>query len=236
MYARPAPSLGQYDLHHLIIFLMLTGAFVATAGLVLTVGYEYLCMGLKVFALRANQLGDYRLSQMAYVINGSTLSYGMCTLMGMFGLYQLKLDNLSKLMAMTGGWMGLSILLIGIYPLNYLEQHRFWSTSVLFSCIILCIITIVGWLSHKRYCTRGMTIVSILLFLGTFAILLQVDLKTLQLQPCPKVLEPHFCSIALNSWAMCILSIIWDVLLALNMRKLVIQDYQALSLRHLRGE
>ncbi|MGI2258823.1 hypothetical protein [Shewanella sp. GXUN23E] len=236
MYAKPAPSLGQYDLHHLIIFLMLTGAFVATAGLVLTVDYEYQRIGLKVFSLRANQLGDYRLSEMAYVINGSTLSYGMCTLLGMFGLYQLRLDRLSKLMALTGAWMGLSILLMGIYPLNYLTEHRFWSTNMLLSCLLICLVTIVGWLSHKCYCTRGMTVVSILLFLVSFSILLQVDLRTLRLLPCDQLMEPHFCATAMNSWAMSILSVIWDVLLALNMRKLVIKDYQTRSLRHLKGE
>ncbi|MCF1428519.1 MAG: hypothetical protein LPD71_06890 [Shewanella sp.] len=236
MYAKPIPSLGQYDLHHLIIFLMLAGGFVATAGLVLNVGYEYLCMGIQVFSLRANQLGDYRLSEMAYVLNGSVLSYGMCTLMSMFGLYQLKLDNLSKLMAVTGAWMGLSILLMGIYPLNYLAEHRFWSTSALFSCLLICLVTLVAWLNHKPYCTRGMTIVSILLFLGTFSILLQLDLRTLELKPCKQVMEPHFCATAMNSWAMAVLSITWNVLLALNMRRLVIQDYQNLSLRHLKGE
>lgn len=236
MYAKPVPSLGQYDLHHLIVFLTLTGALVATVGLLVTVSYEYSQIGIGVFTLRANQLGDYNLSELAYVINGSILSYGMCTLMGMFGLYQLKLDNLSKLMALTGAWMGLSILLMGIYPLNYLDEHRFWSTNMLFSSMVLSIVTIVGWLNHKSYCTRGMTVVSILLFLGSFSILLQVDLRTLQLQPCTQVFEAHFCSTAMNSWAMSILSISWDVLLAWNMRKLVIQDYQALSLRHLKGE
>lgn len=228
-------TLEQFDLHRLIVLLTITGAVLSSVSIVVTVLWDYFEHGTGVFSLITNQLGDYNRVSLAYVFNAGTLCYGMCTLMSMFGLYRLKLDRLSKILALIGTWLGISILLFGAFPLNFFSAHKMVSASMLVSTQLFCIVTVICKISGKRYCTKGMLIVSILLFFAAGYSLIQLDWNTLEIIPCTKIEETHYCMSALSSWAVMLLSILWDVLSSLNMRSIVIEHYQTLSLYHLNG-
>lgn len=214
----------HYDLHRLVVLMILVGAAVTSVGISISVWAEYQDIGMQVFFRRSDLLGDYVHSPLAYVFNMSLIIAGSCILLAMYGLYLLKLGDFSHFLSITGSWVGLSIMLIGVFPINYLDEHRLVSTSFLLATFVLHLLTISTRFSHKEICSRPLFILAIFGFISASGLIYQLDWNTLDFSPCLHE-EGDVCWVALNMWLQTNITMLWCVLLALNIRKLAIEQH-----------
>ncbi|RTR40226.1 hypothetical protein EKG38_05790 [Shewanella canadensis] len=215
----------DYDLHRLVIWMILSGALVTSVGISISVWAEYQRIGIEVFFRRADLLGDYIHSPLAYVYNMALISAGSCILLAMYGLYQLKLGDFSHYLSLSGFWVGLSIILIGVFPINYLDEHRLASTSFLIGTFVLHLLTIATRINHKEICSNSLFVLAIFGFISASGLIYQLDWSQLDFKPCPHD-KLEICWVALNMWFQTNVTMLWCILLALNVRKLAINNTQ----------
>jgi hypothetical protein len=209
----------RYDLHRLVVLMILTGAFVSAIGIVISVWAKYQVVGSEVFLRRADFLGDYIHSPLAYIYNFSLVIAGSCILLSMYGLFKLKLGYYSHYIAAAGSWVGLSIILVGVFPINYLDEHRLVSTSFLVGTFVLFLLANIMRFIHKDVCSNTMFIVSILGFISAAGLLYHLVWQTLEFFPCNHTYT-RFCWVAFNMWFQTSITMLWCVILALTIRKL----------------
>lgn len=207
-----------YDLHRLITWLIVGAALLSATGVIIALYAEYQVVGTPALFMRADFLGDYINSPLAYVFNLGLLAAGICMLVSMAGLYLLKLDTFSQYIALTGAWVGTSVILMGIFPINFLTMHRLVSTSYLLSTLTLHALVIIAGVVPKLICPRPLFYLSLLSFISAVSLSLQLDWSQLDFPPCET--GNHFCFIAANMWLQTNLNIIWCLSLAFAMRRL----------------
>lgn len=209
---------SYYDLHRLITWLIVGAAFISASGVLIAIYAEYQNVGVQVLQIRADFLGNYINSPLAYVFNLSLLAAGLCILISMTGLYLLKLDTFSQCIALTGAWVGVSVILMGIFPINFLSIHRIVSTSYLLSTLILHSLVIIAGIVPRFICPKPLFYLSLISFYSAVSLTLQLDWTILDFPPC--VPQTHFCTVSANMWLQTNLSIIWCLSLAFAMRRL----------------
>ncbi|WP_223292993.1 MULTISPECIES: DUF998 domain-containing protein [Shewanella] len=214
----------QYDLHRLVILMILVGASVTSIGISISVWAEYQNIGFQVFFRRSDFLGDYIHSPLAYVFNMSLIIAGSCILLAMYGLYLLKLGDFSHFLSITGSWVGLSIILIGVFPINFLDEHRLVSTSFLLATFVLHLFTISTRFTHKEICSKPLFILAIFGFISATGLIYQLDWSTLDFTPCLHQ-NGEVCWVAINMWLQTNITMLWCVMLALNIRKIAKQQF-----------
>lgn len=209
---------SYYDLHRLITWLIVGAAFLCASGVTIAIYAEYQVVGLQALQMRADFLGDYIHSPLAYVFNLSLLAAGICMLISMAGLYLLKLDTFSQYIALVGAWVGTSVILMGIFPINFLSMHRLVSTSYLLSTLTLHTLVIIARVIPRFICPKPLFYLSLISFFSTVSLSLQLDWTILDFPPC----EPQtlFCGVSANMWLQTHLNIIWCLSLAFAMRRL----------------
>ena len=207
-----------YDLHRLITWLIVGAAMLSATGVIIALYAEYQVVGTAALFMRADFLGDYINSPLAYVFNLGLLAAGICMLISMAGLYLLKLDSFSQYIALTGAWVGTSVILMGIFPINFLTMHRLVSTSYLLSTLTLHALVIIAGIVPKLICPRPLFYLSLFSFISAVCLSLQLDWSQLDFQPCETA--NHFCFVAANMWLQTNLNIIWCISLAFAMRRL----------------
>ncbi|ABK47152.1 conserved hypothetical protein [Shewanella sp. ANA-3] len=207
-----------YDLHRLITWLIVGAALLSATGVIIALYAEYQVVGTPALFMRADFLGDYINSPLAYVFNLGLLAAGICMLSSMAGLYLLKLDTFSQYIALTGAWVGTSVILMGIFPINFLTMHRLVSTSYLLSTLTLHALVIIAGIVPKLICPRPLFYLSLLSFISAVSLSLQLDWSQLDFPPCET--GNHFCFVAANMWLQTNLNIIWCLSLAFAMRRL----------------
>ncbi|PWF62949.1 hypothetical protein CBX96_13675 [Shewanella sp. BC20] len=207
-----------YDLHRLITWLIVGAAMLSATGVIIALYAEYQVVGTAALFMRADFLGDYINSPLAYVFNLGLLAAGICMLISMAGLYLLKLDSFSQYIALTGAWVGTSVILMGIFPINFLTMHRLVSTSYLLSTLTLHALVIIAGIMPKLICPRPLFYLSLLSFMSAVCLSLQLDWSQLDFPPCET--DNHFCFVAANMWLQTNLNIIWCISLAFAMRRL----------------
>lgn len=207
-----------YDLHRLITWLIVGAALLSATGVIIALYAEYQVVGTAALFMRADFLGDYINSPLAYVFNLGLLAAGICMLISMAGLYLLKLDSFSQYIALTGAWVGTSVILMGIFPINFLTMHRLVSTSYLLSTLTLHALVIIAGIVPKLICPRPLFYLSLLSFMSAVCLSLQLDWSQLDFPPCETA--NHFCFVAANMWLQTNLNIIWCISLAFAMRRL----------------
>lgn len=207
-----------YDLHRLITWLIVGAALLSATGVIIALYAEYQVVGTAALFMRADFLGDYINSPLAYVFNLGLLAAGICMLISMAGLYLLKLDSFSQYIALTGAWVGTSVILMGIFPINFLTMHRLVSTSYLLSTLTLHALVIIAGIVPKLICPRPLFYLSLFSFISAVCLSLQLDWSQLDFPPCET--GNHFCFVAANMWLQTNLNIIWCISLAFAMRRL----------------
>lgn len=207
-----------YDLHRLITWLIVGAALLSATGVMVALYGQYQTMGVSALFIRADFLGDYTHSPLAYVFNLGLLAAGICMLISMAGLYLLKLDSFSQYIALTGVWVGTSVILMGIFPINFLTMHRLVSTSYLLSTLTLHALVIIAGVVPKLICQRPLFYLSLLSFISAISLSLQLDWSQLDFPPCD--IDNHFCLVSTNMWLQTNLNIIWCLSLAFAMRRL----------------
>lgn len=209
---------NSYDLHRLVVTMTLLAALVSALGVSAALIAQIQQSGLQPLFERADFLGDYINSPLAFVFNIAQLAAGFCMLMAMLGLYLLKFDIYSNYLAVVGSWVGLSIILMGIFPINYLEEHRLVSTGFLIGTFILHALCIIARINKQSLCPNPMFILSILGLISASGLIIQLDWSTLDFYPCDHGLG-DFCWVALNMWLQVNVIVLWCVTLAVTVSR-----------------
>lgn len=220
----------HYDLHRLVVLMILVGACVTSTGISISVWAEYQNIGMQVFFRRSDFLGDYIHSPLAYVFNMSLITAGSCILLAMYGLFLLKLGDFSHFLSITGSWVGLSIILIGVFPINYLYEHRLVSTSFLLATFVLHLFTMSTRFTHKEICSKPLFILAIFGFISAVGLIYQLNWSILDFDACTHQ-DGEICWVAMNMWLQTNITMLWCVLLALNIRKIAKEQFDEESAR-----
>ncbi|QYJ79585.1 hypothetical protein [Shewanella acanthi] len=207
-----------YDLHRLITWLIVIAALMSATGVSISLYAEHQGFSLNMLFTRADFLGDYVNSPLAYVFNLGLLAAGICMLISMAGLYLLRLDNFSRYVALAGAWVGISVILMGVFPINFLSMHRLVSTSYLLATITLHSLVLIAGIVPRFICPRPLFYLSLLSVISAIGLGLQLDWSTLDFPPC--ISERHVCWVAANMWLQTNLNIVWCLSLAFAMRRL----------------
>ena len=215
----------NYDLQRMVVFTIITGALISALGISISLFAKLQVMGLEVFNQRPDLLGNYVDSPLAYIFNMGLILAGSCILLAMYGLLQLKLGRFGNYIAMTGFVVGITIILIGIYPINYLKEHRLFSTIFLIATIVLYFLTLSARVNHRQLCATPLFVVSGFGLTAASSLAIMLDWATLDFAPCNHQ-DGSICGVAVAMWAQTNLVMIWCVTLALTIKKLAKNSYQ----------
>ncbi len=206
---------NSYDLHRLVVTMTLMAALVSALGVSAALAAQIQQDGLQPLFERADYLGDYINSPLAFVFNIAQLAAGFCMLLAMFALYLLRFDTYSNYLAVVGSWVGLTIILMGIFPINYLEEHRLVSTGFLIGTFVLHALCLMARFNRQSLCPNPMFILSTLGIISASGLIIQLDWSTLDFASCDH--SPHsLCWVAINMWMQVNVVVLWCVTLALT--------------------
>ncbi len=223
----------QYDHHRLVVGLIFLGALIAAIGVSLSVWFEYQNIGLGVINQRADFLGDYTYTRYAFIYNMSLMVAGLCILLSMISLFLLRLGYFSTYLSCIGCWVGFCVILMGIFPINYLETHRLVSTCFLVGTVAMYFLCITDKFNHNSSCSWPVFITSVLGFIAASALIFQLNWHTLDFEPCENHNQPHYCWVAITLWAQTNIVMIWCLAHAWSIRQMAIKNYQELTQHYL---
>ena len=215
----------NYDFHRMVIFTTLAGAIVSSLGLGISLIAKYMQIGSLVFNQRPDFLGNYMDSPLAYIFNMGLILAGLCILLAMYGLQQLRLGHFGNYISIAGFAVGAFIILIGIYPINYLFEHRLFSTGFLVTTLLLYFLTLCARLNHKEICPPPLFGVSLLGFISASSLALMLNWNILDFSPCAHQ-ETEICAVSLVMWCQTNLVMIWCITLALTIKNLARHSYK----------
>ncbi|MCL1144096.1 hypothetical protein [Shewanella gaetbuli] len=199
----------------------LAAAIIAATGVVIALIAEIQYMPVSVLTLRPDKLGDYMNSPLAIVFNLSLLAAGACFFLATLAIYFTFPDPLSRAIAVVGGIVGMSIALMGIFPINMLEWHRQVSTIYLLSSLLLHALCFADYFKPKSTMTKRVLSLSILSIFMSVALISMLDWNVLDFVACDDP-DEHFCLVAVCMWMLTQTNILWCVCLGLGMRKYII--------------
>lgn len=214
----------NYDFHRLVVFTILAGTVIAILGISITLLAQYQQIGNLIFSQLPSNLGNYIRSPLAYIFNMGLILTGICMLLAMYGLQQLALNRFSYAIALAGSAVGISIILMGIYPINYLFEHRLFSTVFLISTLSLYCISLLGHIHHKNICPTPLVIVSLLGVCCASVLAGMLNWTDLSFAPCPHG-EQAPCLLTYLLWCQIHLVLIWCIILALSIKTLAKKSY-----------
>ncbi|MGS0726480.1 DUF998 domain-containing protein, partial [Shewanella sp. 0m-11] len=222
----------QYDLHRLVVVMIFIGASIAAAGVSLSVWFEYQNIGFDVLNRRADFLGDYTATRYAFIYNMSLMIAGLCILLSMLGLYLLRLGYFSHYLSLIGAVVGFAIILMGVFPINYLELHRLVSTCYLLGTVLMFFLCISDKFNRHSICSWPVFFFSVLGFIAASALVFQLNWRTLDFDPCINHnIKLHFCWPAITMWCLINIVMLWCLAFAWSIRKIAINNYLELSQR-----
>ena len=207
----------------------LAAAAIAGIGVACALFVEAKDMQLSVFNIRPDMLGDYMNSELAVVFNLSLLAAGACFFLGTLAIYFTFLDPLSRAIAVVSSLVRLSIALMGIFPINFLEWHRKVSTVYLLSSLVLHLLCFANFFKEKSTMTWVVFGLSILAIVMSLNLMFMLDWTLLDFPPCEDIAN-HFCWVSSSMWILTQANILWCVCLGLSMRQHIVNQ-QSLS-RH----
>lgn len=219
----------QYDLHRLVVLTIFLGALFAAIGISISVWTEHQSIGAAIFNRRADFLGDYNHSKLAFVFNLSLMITGICIMLAMLGVYLLKQGFFSHYLSLIGIWVGLSVLLMGVFPINYLNMHRLVSASFLISTVLMYFLCITDRFSQRSICKGSIFWLSILGFITASSLIVQLDWNTLDFFPCTHS-KTRPCWVAITMWIQTNILMLWCLSFAWTIRKMAIKSHQERSL------
>ncbi|GIU06806.1 hypothetical protein TUM4445_05390 [Shewanella sp. MBTL60-112-B2] len=227
----------QYDLHRLVVMLIFLGAIIAAIGVSISVWFEYQKIGFDVINKRADLLGDYTYTRYAYIYNMSLMVAGLCILLSMITLFLLKLGNFSHYLSCIGIWVGACVVLMGIFPINYLDTHRLVSTCFLVGTVVMYFLCITDKFNHHSACSWPVFFISVLGFITSSALVFQLNWHTLDFDPCDKHFpQANYCWVAITLWAQTNIVMLWCLAHAWSIRQMAINNYRELTQQYLAKE
>ncbi|NKF49313.1 hypothetical protein G3R49_01800 [Shewanella sp. WXL01] len=193
-------------------------AVICTAGVGATLYVETNGLTLETINTRPDTFGNYLTSSFAIVFNMSLLSAGFCLMLAMLGVYFTFNDSLNRYIAVTGAIVGLSILLMGVFPINFIDWHRKVSTLYMLSSFSLHLLCIPNFFITKSTISKKVLALSTFGVLCTLSLMLQIDWSVLDFPPCAHA-DNSICTVSLSMWLLTNVNILWCVSLCLDMRK-----------------
>ncbi|WOT05631.1 DUF998 domain-containing protein [Shewanella youngdeokensis] len=225
---------ARHDLYRFIVLGTFLGAFIAAAGISFCVWAKYQEIGQQVFNLRTDFLGDYVNAEYAFVYNIALLITGLCIMLAMLGLYQLRHSTISHYLSFIGGWVGMMVLLAGAFPINYLDMHRTVSTLMLLGTVLMYLVSVIDRFSHNAICKGPIFGFSILGLYASISLCVQLDWNTLDFPPCSHA-DGDICWMAVTLWLQTNCIMLWCLSLAWAVRAASMKNNLALSKRYLVG-
>ncbi|MCL1065912.1 hypothetical protein L2735_03705 [Shewanella olleyana] len=218
----------HYDLHLMIIFMSLATALISGLGITTALIAEVSRLGVSPLSIRADTLGDYMTSPLAIVYNMGLVIGGACLMLSMLARYYVFEDFYSRTITITGALLGILIVLIGIFPINFLEQHRFFSTGYLICTFVLHSFCFIDYFRKNSSLSASLFGFNIIGLIFSVALMYLLNWSTLDFDPCTH--GPNdICWVSLVMWALTQANILWCVLLGLNMKKLIKSQQKRLS-------
>jgi hypothetical protein len=124
-----------------------------------------------------SELGEIGVSEFAMMFNVGLILAGALFIPFMIGL-ALYLKNPAAILAgLVGAYSALSIIFVGVYPMNYAPEHSFWALSFFYSGMVMTGIWAVGILLQKTPKVARMLSLGGLINVLVFAAFLSVALS-----------------------------------------------------------
>ncbi|MBR9729194.1 hypothetical protein ACFOD0_17015 [Shewanella intestini] len=180
---------------------------------------------------RPDTFGNYLTSSFAIVFNLSLLSAGCCLILAMIAIFFTFPDMLSRYIAIAGATVGLSILLMGIFPINFIDWHRKISTLYLLSSFVLHVLCVPDFFKHNSTMSKTVVSLSAIGIVSTVSLMLQLDWKLLDFPPCDHM-DNSFCTVSLSMWVLTHINILWCITLSLRMRTHIKQQQSVIMQSH----
>jgi hypothetical membrane protein len=206
----------NYDLHLVIVFMSLAAAVICSFGVGSALIVQADGINLDMLTIRPDTLGDYMHSSFAIVFNLSLLAGGSCFLLAMVAVFNTFPDLLSRYIAIIGGVVGVSIVLMGVFPINFLDLHRKASTLYLFSTIFLHCICLLDYFKPGSTMTKRMLSLSIISLCSGLLLLTLFDWSQLDFTECSTDL-PQYCMVSSAMWTLTQANILWCICLGLSL-------------------
>ncbi|MFW9810838.1 MAG: DUF998 domain-containing protein [Candidatus Thorarchaeota archaeon] len=124
-------------------------------GLVFIVTPQFFYTGtlgepFSMFNHAVSELGELGVSELAWMFNSGMFLAGILYIPFMVGL-GLYLDNIiSKIAAIGGVYSAVSIVLVGVYPMNYMYQHSVAAISFFLSGMVMTLLWAIAILVQKE--------------------------------------------------------------------------------------
>ncbi len=93
-----------------------------------------------IFTHYVSQLGELEVSEFAWMFNLGMILAGIIFIPFMIGLGLYLENNLAKIAAIGGVYSAVSIVLVGIYPMDYASEHILVAMSFFFSGLIMVVL------------------------------------------------------------------------------------------------
>ncbi len=133
----------------------LWGMIASLVGLVFIVTPQFFYIGSEgepysMFNHAVSELGELGVSELAWMFNIGMVLAGILFIPFMIG-FGLYIDNIiSKITAVVGVYSAASIVLVGIYPMNYLYEHSIAAISFFLSGMVMTLLWAIAILVQKE--------------------------------------------------------------------------------------
>ncbi|MFS1439968.1 hypothetical protein [Shewanella sp. 10N.286.48.A6] len=219
----------HYDLHLMIIFMSLATAVISGLGIGAALIAEVSRLGINPLSIRADTLGDYMSSPLAIVYNMSLVIAGMCLILAMSARYFVFEDGYSRGITVTGATLGVLIVLIGIFPINFLEQHRLFSTGYLICTFLLHCFCFMEYFRKRSALTSPLFCLNIIGLIFSIILMSLLNWSTLDFDPCSHATS-DICWMSLVMWVLTQTNILWCMVLAIDMKNRIKQQHHLANL------
>ncbi|MGL4476165.1 MAG: hypothetical protein ACRCT7_17180 [Shewanella sp.] len=212
------------DLHHLIILLIFASAIVAFIGIGVVLLEQYFTIGFNALHFRPEQLGNYGTFKLAFIFNGSLIIASTCMFIAMIGLMSLPIGGLTKLVAWIGIYSSICLFMLGVLPLNVGHWHFVAHYNAVIATTLLGCTSLLAGIMYRAYFSKFLMLCSFLLLFFSISHISHLDISDPQLLS-PHVRHDEFCLDPVFAWCLVITHLLWDIALALKVRKLVQQHF-----------
>ena len=133
----------------------LWGLVASFVGLVFIVTPQFFYVGAEgepfsMFNHAVSELGELGVSELAGMFNVGMMLAGVLFIPFMIGL-GIYIDNIiARLAGLVGVYSSVSIILVGIYPMNFIVEHSYAASSFFLSGMIMTLLWAIAILAQKE--------------------------------------------------------------------------------------
>ncbi|MGY5875558.1 MAG: DUF998 domain-containing protein [Candidatus Thorarchaeota archaeon] len=102
-----------------------------------------------IFTHYVSQLGELEVSEFAWMFNLGMILAGITFIPFMIGLGRYLENNIAKIAAIGGAYSSVSIVLVGIYPMDFSTEHVLAAMSFFFSGMIMVVLWAISILMQR---------------------------------------------------------------------------------------